>query len=136
MSRVRSVVGGISSLMKGAQEEFKVFGRHVYGNLYECDPRILSNADELKRIVTEAAKIGNMTLLDIKYWVINPGVSLIAIILESHIAIHTWPEYGFATVDVYSCGRHTKPEEAFKYIAKSLKAKRYEYRIADRSLYD
>ncbi|MEM4936067.1 MAG: adenosylmethionine decarboxylase, partial [Sulfolobales archaeon] len=87
----------------------------------------------LKSVVIEASKIGNMTLLDVKVWHISPGVSVVAVILESHIAVHTWPEHGFATVDVYSCGRHSKPEEAFKYIVQALNPKRFEYTVADRS---
>ena len=130
-----SRAGGITSVIESSGEYFKVFGKHVYGNLYECDSSILSDANKLRDIVIKAAQIGNMTLLDIKYWVINPGVSIVAVILESHITIHTWPEYRFATVDVYSCGKHTRPEEAFKYIVRALKAKRYEYRVVDRSLH-
>jgi len=135
MTQISSVSTGIRVTEK-AMMPYKVFGKHVYGSLYDCDPDILSDAERLKDIAIEAAKRGNMTLLDIKYWVISPGVSLIAIILESHITIHTWPEYRFATVDVYSCGKHTRPEEAFLYIARALRAKRYEYRVVDRSLYE
>ncbi len=116
------------------KEGYRVYGKHVYGNLFDCDPEVLSDPRRLKEIVEEAAGVGNMTLLDIKYWVISPGVSIVAIILESHISIHTWPEHRFATVDVYSCGEHTKPEEAFNYIVKALKAGRYEVFVGDRSL--
>lgn len=121
-------------LQRGEERTYKVIGKHVYGSLYDCDPNILSNAEYLRDVVINAVKEGRMTLLDIKYWKIEPGVSLIAIILESHISLHTWPEYRFATVDVYSCGTHTDPEAAFKYIAKALRARRYEYEITDRSL--
>ncbi len=112
----------------------RVYGRHIYGNLYHCDNSVLRDEARLRRIVEEAANIGNMTLLDIKSWKIGEGVSLVAIVLESHITIHTWPEYSFATVDVYSCGAHTRPEEAFNYIVKALRAKRVEVGEADRSL--
>lgn len=119
----------------GVRQEMlpKVIGRQVYGNLYDCDQEILKSVNELKRIVTEAAKIGNMTLLDIKAWKIGDGASVVAIVLESHITIHTWPEYSFATVDVYSCGAHTDPKKAFLYIVQELKAKRYIMNEADRS---
>ncbi|RLG77591.1 MAG: adenosylmethionine decarboxylase [Thermoprotei archaeon] len=111
----------------------KVVGKHVYGNLYGCDPGILTNVDKLMKIVVEAAKIGNMTLLDVKAWRIGLGVSVVAIVLESHITIHTWPEYGFATVDVYSCGIHTEPERAFEYIVRMLRAQKVEMGRASRS---
>ena len=115
-------------------KEYKVYGKHVYGSLYGCDPELLSDPEYLKKTIIIAAKVGRMTLLDIKYWHIYPGVSIVAIILESHITIHTWPEYKFATVDVYSCGKGADPEAAFRYIAKALKARRFEYEISDRSL--
>ncbi|MEM0453541.1 MAG: adenosylmethionine decarboxylase [Sulfolobales archaeon] len=128
---------GVHTLLKyeGVQSSYKVIGKHVYGNLYECDPNLLSDSEYLTDVVVGAAKEGNMTLLDVKCWKIEPGVSVVAIILESHITIHTWPEYNFATVDVYSCGLHTDPEVAFKYIVKALKAERCEYKVVDRSLH-
>lgn len=112
----------------------KVVGKHVYGNLYDCDPQILSDEEELRRIVKYAAELGNMHILEIKSWKIGLGVSVVAIILESHITIHTWPEFSFATVDVYSCGEHTDPDKAFNYIVVALKAKRVVRGYVDRSL--
>jgi S-adenosylmethionine decarboxylase len=114
--------------------EARVVGKHVYGNLYDCNPEILSDEQALRDIVVEAARVGSMTLLDVKSWKIGLGVSVVAIILESHIALHTWPEYGYATLDVYSCGSHTDPEKAFNYVVEKLEAKYVERRYADRSL--
>ncbi len=117
-----------------AARRYRVYGKHVYGNLYECDEEVLKDERALRDIVVKAAEIGNMTLLDVKSWKIGEGVSIVAIVLESHIAIHTWPEYRFATLDVYSCGMHTDPEAAFNYIVRALGAKRVERGVADRSL--
>lgn len=115
------------------QEIPKVIGKQVYGSLYDCDESTLKDVERLKSIVINSAKIGNMTLLDIKAWKIGEGASVVAIVLESHITIHTWPEYRFATVDVYSCGAKSEPKKAFAYIAKELGAKRYSMNEADRS---
>ncbi|EHP68764.1 S-adenosylmethionine decarboxylase proenzyme [Metallosphaera yellowstonensis MK1] len=111
----------------------KVIGREVFGNLYDCDADVLRDDERLKEIAVEATKVGNMTLLDVKAWKIGEGVSVVAIVLESHVTIHTWPEHNFATVDVYSCGSHTDPKRAFYYIVEQLKAKRFNVREADRS---
>ncbi|MDT7875114.1 MAG: adenosylmethionine decarboxylase [Sulfolobus sp.] len=119
--------------MMGVVSTPKVVGRQVYGSLYDCDVDLLKDREALEEIVKNAAKVGNMTLLDIKSWKIGEGVSVVAIVLESHITIHTWPEYNFATVDVYSCGAHTDPMKAFIYIVEKLKAKRYTLNEADRS---
>ncbi|AFH42325.1 adenosylmethionine decarboxylase [Fervidicoccus fontis] len=112
----------------------KVYGSHIYGNLKNCNRAKLSDEGELKNIVANAAKIGKMTMLDLRSWKIGEGVSVVAVILESHITVHTWPEYNFATVDVYSCGTHTNPKAAFEYIARELEAEEVEYGEADRSL--
>ncbi len=121
--------------MMGAEVKYvpKVVGKQVYGSLYNCDKEILKDNQRLQEIVKEASIEGNMTLLDIRSWKIGEGVSVVAIILESHITIHTWPEYDFATVDVYSCGAHTDPRKAFFHIAKELKSEKYEIKEADRS---
>ncbi len=132
MSRIEYSINAIRSAT--STEAPRVYGRHVFGNLYDCDVNILSNEEKLRETVIEAAKIGNMTLLDVKSWRIGYGVSVVAVVLESHITIHTWPEYGFATVDVYSCGMHTNPDEAFNYIVNVLKPKRVEKKVTERHL--
>lgn len=106
-----------------------VYGKHVVGDLYECDKERLEDVGFLINVVREAATVGGMTLLDVKSWKIGFGVSIFGIVLESHISIHTWPEYSFATVDVYSCGKHTEPEKAFDFIVSALNAKRVEKKI-------
>ncbi|RLE56296.1 MAG: adenosylmethionine decarboxylase [Thermoprotei archaeon] len=114
----------------------KVVGKHVYGNLYGCNPLLLSDEEYLKKVVVEAAVIGNMTLLNVISWKFGGGggVSVVAIVAESHISIHTWPEYSYATVDVYTCGEKCDPERAFHYIVSCLRPKKYTYHFVDRSL--
>ena len=120
---------------KREAEKVKVYGKHIYGNLYNCNKRKLSNPEFLKKVIEEAARVGNMTLLDIRAWKIGEGVSAVGIVLESHITIHTWPEFDFATADVYSCGAHTDPERAFAYVVRALEAKKVVRGGVDRSMY-
>lgn len=101
----------------------RVVGKHVYGNAMYCNVDKLMDEEFLVETVREAAQKGNMSILDLKSWKIGKGVSVLAVILESHISVHTWPEYGFATIDVYSCGEHTRPEVAFKHIVEKLEAR-------------
>ncbi|MEM3986166.1 MAG: adenosylmethionine decarboxylase [Candidatus Methanomethylicia archaeon] len=113
-----------------------IIGKHVYGNLYDCDAEILSNERLLRDIAIEAAKIANMTVWDVKSWKFGGekgGVSVIVLVIESHIAIHTWTEYSYATLDVYTCGDKSDPEKAFDYIASKLKPKYVKKYYADRS---
>ncbi len=113
----------------------KVVGRHVYGNAKGCkNVSLLRDEKSLINLLNKAGQVGNMTILDIKAWKIGEGVSAVAIVLESHITIHTWPEYRFATVDVYSCGSHTDPKKAFDYIINELNPDDVEFGMTDRSL--
>ena len=116
-----------------SERSYKVWGKHVYGNAIGCNNKYLMDEEYLRKIVKEAVDIGGMTLLDLKSWKIGLGVSVIAIVLESHITVHTWPEHSFATIDVYSCGRHTDPERAFNYIAEKLEAREVIKGVIDRS---
>lgn len=112
----------------------RVVGKHVYGSAMNCNVSKLSDSEFLTDLVKEAARIGKMTLLDVRAWKIHPGVTVIGVVLESHISIHTWPEYAFATVDVYSCGEYSRPELAFEYIVEQLEAKEIVRGYIDRSL--
>lgn len=113
----------------------RVIGRHVYGNLKGCrNEEALRNPALIESMLRRAGEEGGMTILDVKSWKIGEGVSAVAIVLESHITIHTWPEYRFATVDVYSCGAHTDPYKAFEYIVKVLDPEDVSIGSADRSL--
>ncbi len=115
-------------LIKLDKKAKKIIGKHVYGNLYECDKEIISSEEKLLKIVKEAVKIAKMNLVDIHSWKLEGekgGVSVIALIKESHIAIHTWTEYNYASLDVYTCGYKSQPLKAFKYIVEQLKPKKY-----------
>ncbi|RLE50511.1 MAG: adenosylmethionine decarboxylase [Candidatus Methanomethylicota archaeon] len=120
----------------GDSSSRRVVGKHVYGNLYDCDPTVLEREDLLREIVIEASRIANMTLWDVKSWKFGGekgGVSTIALVLESHVAIHTWREYKYAAVDVFTCGEQSDPEKAFDYIVSKLKPLEYTKHYADRS---
>ncbi len=114
----------------------KVTGKHVYGNLYNCNEEVISDEEKLKNIVAEAAKKANATLWEIKSWMFKGekgGISIIALVVESHIALHTWPKFRFATVDIYTCGEETDPWKAFEFIISQLKPGKYTVNYVDRS---
>ncbi|MFN7105323.1 MAG: adenosylmethionine decarboxylase [Pyrobaculum sp.] len=123
--------------MQTAAQLEPVVGKHVYGELYGIDGATLQEVEKLRKIVIEAAHIANMHLVEVNSWQVpgahKEGVSVIALVLESHIAIHTWPRYNFATVDVYTCGEHSDPMAAFRYIVSQLSPKRFTVNYSDRS---
>ena len=116
-----------------------IVGKHVYGNLYGIDEEIAFNEAKLRDIVRRAVELSNTKLIELKSWKFGGkkgGISVIALVEESHIALHTWVEYRYATVDVYTCGEHSDPWRAFNYIVSELKPKYYTVNYADRSSID
>lgn len=113
-----------------------IIGRHVYGNLYGVDRERARDEKYLRDLVVRAVEAAGATLLDLRSWIVpgkKGGVSVIAVVLESHIAVHTWPEYGYATVDVYTCGENTDPWKAWDVILEGLRPKKYVVHYGDRS---
>ena len=113
-----------------------IIGKHVYGNLYGCDKKVLSDVNLLRRLVSEAAELAKMTLIELKSWKFGGekgGVSVIALVVESHIAIHTWPNYRYAAIDVFTCGERSNPDEAFEHIRNALAPSKVIKHYADRS---
>ncbi|MEM1749128.1 MAG: adenosylmethionine decarboxylase, partial [Sulfolobales archaeon] len=99
-------------------------------------PNIIGDEDLLKNLIKDAARLANMTLVEVKSWKvegIKGGVSVLALIVESHIALHTWVEYRYATVDIYTCGEKSDPWTAFEYILSVLKPKTFKVNYSDRS---
>jgi S-adenosylmethionine decarboxylase len=87
-----------------------------------CNPEILNNLELLKKILKEAAEYANATVLDVAFHHFTPqGVSGVVVISESHLSIHTWPEYGYAALDFYTCG-DADPKTACEYVAEKLSA--------------
>jgi len=114
----------------------RVVGKHVYGSLYGIPKELAADEDYIRETVLEAVKASGATLLDMRSWRIpgsKGGVSVVAVVLESHIAVHTWVEYDYATVDVYTCGEHTDPWRAWRIIVDRLKPQYYTVHYADRS---
>ncbi len=126
--------------IKCDRSEGVIIGKHVYGNLYGVPHSNLTNAARLEEAVRRAAEIGNAHIVDTmikKFQPVNGfegGVSIIALLEESHISLHTWPEGEYATLDVYTCGSEADPDAVFSYIVKELKPKRFKLFRSDRSL--
>jgi S-adenosylmethionine decarboxylase len=117
----------------------KVIGKHVYGNLNEVNPKVIADLNYLIKTVVESSKVGNLHIIEMitkkfnSYNEYDGGVSIIALIEESHIALHTWPESMYATLDIYSCGEESNPDAAFSYIVNKLKPKSVTSSFIDRS---
>ena len=101
-------------------------GKHCILELYACDPSRLDDQDFLRDAITTAARRAGATLLQLLIHRFQPqGVTGLALLAESHISIHTWPETGYAAVDVFTCGDHTMPEKACQVLIRELNAGRH-----------
>jgi S-adenosylmethionine decarboxylase len=101
-------------------------GTHCILELYDCPSKLLNDASYIQASLQEAAKQAESTLLREVLHQFDPqGVTALALLAESHISIHTWPEKGYAAVDVFTCGQHTKPEQACYYLIQVLKAEQH-----------
>ncbi len=103
----------------------QALGRHLLLELFDCDPEAINSLDIVKASMVEAAKRAQATIVDVVFHEFNPfGISGVVVIAESHLAIHTWPEYHYAAVDVFSCGETLQPEVAVDYLVEQLGAAR------------
>lgn len=105
----------------------KFLGRHLIAELYDCDEEILNNVTEIEYQMTKAAIESGATIVTSTFHRFLPhGVSGAIIISESHLAIHTWPEYKYASLDIYTCGDSVDPWVAFNYLKDAFKSGRQE----------
>jgi S-adenosylmethionine decarboxylase len=101
-------------------------GFHCILELYDCSKTLLNDADFVRQSLRDAATQAKATLLNEVLHQFEPqGITALALLSESHISIHTWPEVGYAAVDVFTCGHHTDPEEACKHMVKAFGAGRH-----------
>ena len=101
-------------------------GKHCILELYDCDCAKLDDESLLRSAISNAALRAGATLLQLISHRFEPhGVTGLALLAESHISIHTWPESGYAAVDVFTCGDHTMPERACRVLAEELGSRRH-----------
>lgn len=94
-------------------------------DFYACDRQLLNDPEQLERAMLKAANVMEATVLKSVFTRFQPaGVSGVIIIAESHLAIHTWPEYGYAAVTFETCGSRINPWKALPALKKQLGAQR------------
>ena len=98
-------------------------GRQILVEYYGCDTSVLNDRDGIASAMTEAANLAGATVVGEVFHLFNPhGISGVVVIAESHLSIHTWPEYGYAAVDLFTCGDEIQPEKAFERLKQILGA--------------
>ena len=99
-------------------------GRHFLADLSGVDPVLLTDPRQVERILLQAAQVAGATAIFGKFHHFgeNAGVTGVLLLRESHISIHTWPEYGFAAVDAFMCG-DARPELAIEVVQTAFQPK-------------
>lgn len=112
-------------------------GRHILAEFYNCNEDILNDHSLIERYMTNAAEKSNATVVKSCFHMFNPwGVSGVVVIQESHLTIHTWPELGYASVDLFTCGDEVNPWIAFEYLKEKLESDKTETIEVPRGMVD
>ena len=109
-------------------------GKHLLLELYRCDFEKLNDESFLRCILNRAAKLAKATVLNLISNKFEPhGVTAIALLAESHISIHTWPESNYSAVDIFTCGQNMCPDLASQYLIEALEAEEHFLRVIERN---
>src|SRR5262249_33061578 len=101
-------------------------GVHYLLDLFECPVHLLTAATLLEDIVLEAIRRGRTSLVkDIAHQFHPHGVTVVALLKESHLSLHTWPEHAFAASDIFTCGETAQPRAACEALKERLQPRFY-----------
>ena len=113
----------------------KALGRHLLVEFYGCDTEAMDNLQLIENAMHDAARDSGATIVKEVFHRFNPfGISGVVVIAESHLTIHTWPEYGYAAVDLFTCGESVNPWVAFDILKERFKSGRYDVREIQRGM--
>jgi S-adenosylmethionine decarboxylase proenzyme len=109
------------------------YGKHWLVDFHGCDPEGLRVVGPVREAFLQAAREARATLVDEAFHQFEPeGVSGVLLIAESHLSVHTWPEDGFAAVDIFTCGEEMDAEVAVHFLERAFRAQRTEVRVLTR----
>jgi len=98
-------------------------GNHLLVELYNCETNVINDVLRIEELLLEAVRVSGATTLNSTFHKFSPhGVSGVVVISESHFSIHTWPEYGYCALDIFTCGDEIKSHLALEFLKKEFKA--------------
>jgi S-adenosylmethionine decarboxylase len=101
----------------------KSLGKHMIVELYGCNPECITDVFRVEQILTESAKLSNATIIQPVFHQFSPhGVSGVVVIAESHFSIHTWPEYGYCALDIFTCGNLIDSDASLRHLKNEFQA--------------
>ncbi|SJZ44930.1 adenosylmethionine decarboxylase [Garciella nitratireducens] len=103
----------------------QTYSRHCILELWDCNINLLNDRNLIEKLMVEAALEAGAEIREIAFHKFAPqGISGVVVISESHLSIHTFPEQGYASIDVFTCGKRINPHTAAYLIAKKLEAQK------------
>ena len=97
--------------------------KHILFDLKDCPFNLLDDARFIRNSLFHASILSNSEIIKIDFHKFNPqGVTAFAMLADSHISIHTWPEKGVAKCDIFTCSDKCLPEKAIEYLGEAFKA--------------
>lgn len=113
--------------------EVPALAKHLVVELWGNEQRLLDDAAYVRESLLAAARKGRLTVIGVNIHEFAPhGVTGVVLLAESHLSIHTWPEYGYAALDVFTCGGD--PWAAMEELKARFHAERVEIHELDRGL--
>ncbi len=104
-----------------------MLGKHAIIEYYGCNHESLNDIPLLRSALVTAAEVAGATVIDSLFHEFSPyGITGVVVVAESHLSIHTWPEYGYAAVDVFTCGETIDNQKAIDFIKNEISARKYE----------
>lgn len=104
--------------------QMQALGRQILVEYYDCNSEIINDVSQIESILLEATRKSQASIISHNFHKFSPhGVSGTVVIAESHVAIHTWPEYGYAAVDIFTCGETIDPWIIQEHIKERFESK-------------
>ncbi|MBS0307618.1 MAG: adenosylmethionine decarboxylase [Proteobacteria bacterium] len=115
----------MTAVQHPSYQSYQPHGLHVLADLFDVAAERLSSAETVDHLLRRAAEAADATILHAHFHAFGPGQGITGVLLlaESHISIHTWPESGFAAVDIFMCG-NAAPQKALDVIVAALQPAR------------
>lgn len=109
-------------------EDTKHIGRHLVSDMWNCQ-KLVDDVERLEKIMLNACHVANATILGVSSHKFEPqGVTVMVLLAESHISLHSWPEYDYVAIDVFTCGQNMDPQGAIDYLEDRLQPSKIETR--------
>ncbi len=96
-------------------------GVQLLADLHACDAAVLDDVEAVRAAMLEAARRAGATIVSECFHRFSPhGVSGVVVIAESHLAVHTWPEHGFAAVDLFTCADDLRSDHCIAWLVEAF----------------